>query len=367
MTKQELFTKVTGLTFDVEKLSPEKLAWLIPDGSMLDNNSPKFELTKEFMEVAGLNVDGKVDTKVESTANNEDPKKKPSGKGWKKVVDVPGVEAVEGVDEHWIFNGVTYTEDPTYETLDTFEVISDESSWNASFASGVLKAYYEKNPSEDLWNTATNSAPGFNDKIYTVKMYTDAACEGEFVTKQFKAQWYSDNGVQKIIDVEDSSIEYYIPTFFDTPKDIFELFCGAEGGYVATPNDLVNSASRYIKVESVSFGGDNVGHSYQGWIAAGAQIPWICINFMNSDPGVKVTFKYEGKSDVNPWGDTLFGNGNGHKSWGIASLPQEFGAGSYDVANLQIVLENQGVEHVPAVEAVEAVEEQYHWERTISE
>ena len=262
--------------------------------------------------------------------------------------------AQEAVTEHWILNGQTYNEDPTYEELTTFETIDDETSWNNSFENGVLKLYYEKNPSEDVWNTTENRACNFNDKIYTVEQYDNSECEGEYVVKQYKAQWYSDNGVQKIIDVEDNSVEYYIPTFFDTPTTIFELFAGAEGGYVATPENLVNSCDKWIKVTDVSFGGEGVGPAYAGWIANGAQTPWIAINFVD-DANVKPIFKYTDKNDVYPWGDKVFGTGEGHKAWGIASLPQEFGEGTYDVANLQIILEHQGVEHIEAVEAQEAV------------
>jgi len=63
-TKQELFTKVTGLTFDVEKITDsEKLAWLIPDGAMLNNvDGRKAKETKEFMNIAGLDENSKFST-----------------------------------------------------------------------------------------------------------------------------------------------------------------------------------------------------------------------------------------------------------------------------------------------------------------
>ena len=64
-SKQELFTKVTGLTFDVEKIKDEqKLTWLIPDGAMLNDNenNRKAKETKEFMAAAGLDEDSKFST-----------------------------------------------------------------------------------------------------------------------------------------------------------------------------------------------------------------------------------------------------------------------------------------------------------------
>lgn len=361
MTKQELFTKVTGLTFDVEKIPVEKLSWLIPDGKMLDNaESSKFQAFSEFAEAAGLEISGKINAKIESTANNDDPTKKPNGKGWKKVIDV---EAVAKVVEHWIWGNETFFEDPTFEIINNFEVISDEASWNESFTNGVLKLYYAANPSEDIWNSNEGRACNFNDKIYTAHVYTDAAGESDYTEKQFKALWLSDE-VQQITEIGGDENIYYIPMFYDIPAQLFEMFCNAPGGYSAKAADLTDSSAHYIKIVSAEFGGEGVGPAYDGWIANGAQTPWICLNFTNDDANVKIIFKYEGMNDVYPWGDKVFGNGEGHKAWGVASLPQEFGAGVNDVSKLQVVLAHQGIEHIPAVEAVE---EQYHWERTVSE
>lgn len=53
---QELFTKVTGLTWDIEAVKDEKtaeeLAWLIPDGAMLDD--PEYQKAKDTKELLGL-------------------------------------------------------------------------------------------------------------------------------------------------------------------------------------------------------------------------------------------------------------------------------------------------------------------------
>lgn len=82
-TKQELFTKVTGLTFDVEAIKDDaKLAWLIPDGAMLDNpEGRKAKETAEFMEAAGLDKGLKYDEEEPSDDdssfdddNSDDPK-----------------------------------------------------------------------------------------------------------------------------------------------------------------------------------------------------------------------------------------------------------------------------------------------------
>ena len=205
---------------------------------------------------------------------------------------------------------------------DVYEYIYDKTSWEASYNDGVLKEYYTKYPNEDLWNFDTNSAPGFNDKIYTCEVYTDAECEGEYVVKQYHAQWYSDNGVQRIYDVEDPVTDYYIPTFFDTPSTIFQLYAGAEGGYVATPDDLVYPTGHYIKVKEVNFGGPNVRPAWEAAVQApGAQFPWIALKVENVSNQI-VKFEYEGKTPVYPWGENRFGLGG--KAWGIASVAKEW-------------------------------------------
>ena len=201
------------------------------------------------------------------------------------------------------------------------EIVDNETTWNDSYANWWLKVYYENNPSEDLWNTSTNSAPWFNDKIYTVQLYQNAGCEGDdYTTKQYQAQWYSDNGVQKIIDVDDNSIEYYIPTFFNVPEESFELFCGASGGWVATPSDLVYPADKCIKVTSVSFWWANVTHSWQGAVnAPGAKYPWAVISTQDFRWIIAFTYDYEDPKTVYPWWEEI----KSKNVW-IASIPGEF-------------------------------------------
>lgn len=63
--KQQLFTKVTGLTYDVEKITdPVKLAWLVPDGAMLQGDKAKnrkAQDTAAFLKAAGLTETSKID------------------------------------------------------------------------------------------------------------------------------------------------------------------------------------------------------------------------------------------------------------------------------------------------------------------
>jgi len=71
--KQKLFTKVTGLTYDVEKITdPVKLAWLVPDGSMLSNKEGrKAKETVAFLEAAGLDKSVKL-SEVEISAYEDE-------------------------------------------------------------------------------------------------------------------------------------------------------------------------------------------------------------------------------------------------------------------------------------------------------
>lgn len=72
-TKQELFTKVTGLTFDVENVDPDKLAWLVPDGSMLSNkDGRKAKDTVAFLDAAGLDKNTKLSEVEISAYDDED-------------------------------------------------------------------------------------------------------------------------------------------------------------------------------------------------------------------------------------------------------------------------------------------------------
>lgn len=75
-TKQELFTKVTGLTFDVEEYleshENEQVAWLIPDGAMLDSAGNKKDDTLALLEELGLDKETKFST-ADIEYDDEDP------------------------------------------------------------------------------------------------------------------------------------------------------------------------------------------------------------------------------------------------------------------------------------------------------
>jgi hypothetical protein len=262
-TKQELFTKVTGLTFDVSKVDDSKLAWLIPDGKMLDGEGKKTELTKEFMAEANIDIAEKFEQKepveVESTA---------------------------------------------------FIYIHDAASWGESYASGAVKAYYEKYPDEDWWNESAGRAANFNDKAYVVNIYDSVECEGDPDVATLNAQWISST-VQKIYNNDEA---YYLDIFYSLDDNAHELF---------TDDKLTESTGKFAKFISVSF--PTCVHCWDGVVnAPGAKLPWIAPYF-TEDVNAKIRFEYEGKEPVYPWGDKVFGVG----SWGIASVASEFGDDSF--------------------------------------
>lgn len=93
----------------------------------------------------------------------------------------------------------------------------------------------------------------------------------------------------------------------------------------------------------------NCIHSWQGAInAPGAQYPWI-VPYFTTDVNAKIIFRYEGKEDIQHWGEKIFGNGNNHKAWGCASIPVELGnefllangETTFDISKFKMILHNQ--------------------------
>lgn len=351
MTKQELFTKVTGLTWDVEKLanmSDEKKKWLIPDGVILENaEGLKFKLTKEFAEEIGIDINDKVSTaEIVETLDHEPTAE--DGEGWVKVIDVPASEAVEAHEAYYRIVGdetnTEYAEDPTYEVFNNYEFINDETSWNASYANGTLKVYYEKYPEEDCWNNTQNRACNYNDRVY------EGTIDEAEVTAN--ATWASEAAQKITID----GVDYYGAIFY-----------GFEPQNVALFNDvaLTESADKTLVITSIHYSAE-CGQSWNGAVnAPGAALPWAWIGFNYAgDVNAKVIWRYEGAEDIKPWDDELFG-ANGTKQYGWESVTKKYGA-EFDINKFQMVLEKQiEVEFVEAVEAKDAVEEQAHWERKV--
>ena len=245
---------------------------------------------------------------------------------------------VETTPEHWELDNGVYDTDPTFEESDSFDYIHDAESWQTSYTGGVLKKYYEKYPEEDLWNTVENRAVNFNDRHYKANIGNEAV--------ECDAKWESDNAQRILI----GNAIYFAEIFYDmNPREV-ELFSNPE---------LTESANKTLSITKVSFS-DDCQHCWEGSInAPGAKYPWICPTF-DKNVNSKLIFRYEGKSDVYPWNDTLFGTGQDMKIWGCASIPSEFnddsfkvdanGEGSsFDINKFNLVLEHQDVVHVDEV------------------
>lgn len=243
---------------------------------------------------------------------------------------MPGITAYAYSDDTW-----------------TWDYVWNRDTWNDSNTSWALKVYYKNNPSEDVWNVSENRACNFNDKVYTAKVYTDDAGEGEYETKQFAAFRLSEE-VQKITEIGGDENVYYIPMFYDVPGQVFEMFCNAPGGAAAKVADLADSSSHYIRIESAVFGGEGVGHAYDAWIANWAQAPWISIAFKQVFTWtIKFNYTdYQEGVDYYPRTKKIRTWWPDWKAWAEASIPEEFwdeylvsnGATSFDLEKFTATL-----------------------------
>ena len=177
---------------------------------------------------------------------------------------------------------------------DSYDYIHDEASWNASYENGGLKKYY-------IWSDAAN-APYKEDLIYTDP----------------------DTGETRPASLNDAK------------KD------------PETGEYLLDDNGNYIY--------ENCGRSWAGAFAApGAKYPWIVLNF-DTDVNSTVKLQYEGKADVTPWGDAVFGIGRkpdgSDRLFGCASVPTGFGEEfledaegntSFDPSKFKVILVKQEV------------------------
>ena len=95
---------------------------------------------------------------------------------------------------------------------------------------------------------------------------------------------------------------------------------------------------------------DNCERCWEGAInAPEAKYPWI-VPYFTEDVNSKIKFQYEGKEDVMPWGDKVFGTGDDHKAFGCASVPTELGdeflmnsdgETTFDISKFTMILVNE--------------------------
>ena len=176
----------------------------------------------------------------------------------------------------------------------TFDFIHDQDSWEASYANGVLKKYYEKYPEEDWWNTVADRACNYNDRVY------EGTIDEEVVT--CSVAWASDDAQKITIN----SVDYYGAIFYGFEPEDVALF---------NDIDLTDSAEKTLHITSIHYN-DDCEQCWKGAINAPRAIfPWVAVNSWNGIMGLTI-----GETTVYPWGEEEIS-----KEWGIASLPKEFG------------------------------------------
>ena len=202
---------------------------------------------------------------------------------------------------------------PTRTESTSYDLIEDEASWNQSFANGVLKKYYAKFPTEDLWNASAGRAANFNDRVYVAEV--------DGVEGQYAATW--GETYQKLTGVDNNGV-YYL------------TMAAEEGGtYDLYTDEGTTPAGVTITINEITY--PDCQPSYQGFIGNGGQLPWICPNITDAE-NVKVIFDYDGE-ESQPWGDQLFGTAEGNKEWGIVSAKTDLGIADFDASKLTMYLE----------------------------
>ena len=234
------------------------------------------------------------------------------------------------------------------------EYIHDLPSWSYSFNNnGILAKYYETYPDNDLIaSDGSNKTASFNDRIYL------GTITGEENEKRFKAGWSEKS--QSLTNESDPSEVYYIKRldeespYYGTDnewKAQYDKFHGMSWQLYSDALLTTPIEGKEIYIRTLVF--DGFTHTYAAMIANGGKLPWIGAWFTQYFPeeaGVHMIFKYEGKDDVRPWGDRVFGKGEGQKVWGFASVSDEFndntlaisdcgGGNAFDYSKFSLILE----------------------------
>lgn len=234
------------------------------------------------------------------------------------------------------------------------EYIVDQQSWENSFNNdGIMAKYYETYPDNDLIAIdGSNKTANFNDRIYL------GTITGEENEKRFKAGWSEKS--QSLTNESDPSEVYYIKRLdeespyygtADEWKAQYDKFHGMSWQLYSDALLTTPVEGKEIYIRTLVF--DGFTHTYAGMIANGGKLPWIGAWFTQDfaeEAGVHMIFKYKGKDDVRPWGERVFGKGEGQKVWGFASVSDEFndnalaisdcgGEDVFDVNDFSLVLE----------------------------
>ena len=251
-------------------------------------------------------------------------------------VKTPAQEAVaytnsEVETNNAVIPGTVKIGDPSEEINITnysyIEYIVDQQSWEDSYNNdGIMAKYYETYPDNDLIAIDGQKVATFNDRIYL------GTITGEENEKRFKAGWSEKS--QSLTNESDSSEVYYIKRLDETSpyygtadewKSQYDKFHGMSWQLYSDALLENPIEGKEIYIRTLVF--DGFTHTYAGMIANGGKLPWIGAWFTNEfteEAGVHMIFKYEGKADVRPWGDRIFGKGENQKVWGFASVADEF-------------------------------------------
>jgi len=277
-------------------------------------------------------------------------------------VKTPAQEAISYTDvevetHNAVIAGTVKIGDPSEDVFindyPNVEYIVDQQSWEYSFNNdGIMAKYYEAYPDNDLIAIDGEKTANFNDRIYL------GTITGEENEKRFKAGWSEKS--QSLTNESDPSEVYYIKRLdeespyygtADEWKAQYDKFHGMSWQLYSDALLTTPVEGKEIYIRTLVF--DGFTHTYAGMIANGGKLPWIGAWFtqdFGEEAGVHMIFKYEGKDDVRPWGDRVFGKGEGQKVWGFASVADEFndnalaiqdcgGEGTFDQNKFSLVLE----------------------------
>lgn len=234
------------------------------------------------------------------------------------------------------------------------EYIHDQQSWENSYNNdGILAKYYETYPDNDLIATdGSDKTAKFNDRIYL------GTISGEENEKRFKAGWSEKS--QSLTNESDPSEVYYIKRldeespYYGTAEEWraqYDKFHGISWQLYSDALLTTPIEGKEIYIRTLVFEGFT--HTYAAMIANKGKLPWIGAWFtqdFDEEAGVHMIFKYEGKDDIRPWGDRVFGKGEDQKVWGFASISDEFndndlaisecgGKDAFDYSKFSLVLE----------------------------
>ena len=169
---------------------------------------------------------------------------------------------------------------------------------------------------DDEINRAKNAERQLNEKI------GDLGLREQYVSNEYdyvynESSWnesYQNGGLKLYYEWEDEATKPYKEDLWNTVEQ-----------RAANINDARKdpNTGEFILDENGSYIYDNCIRCWEGAVnAPGAAYPWIIPHF-DTDVNAKIIFKYKNQI-IQPWGERIFGNGEGHKAWGCASVRDMF-------------------------------------------